>query len=191
FSVYHQWRSLTGGSDGLSFRLTKLAPGVDIPLGNPTNFYFLALVVVGLSLFLLYRVTKSPFGLLLRAMRENVERVSFTGIPVYRYRLYSFALSAAFAGVAGALFAPFNRIVVPEMVHWTQSAEPVLMTILGGSQYFFGPIFGSAMFLALRHQITTYTDVWMIYLGIILALMVMFMPKGILGLFERWLGGRT
>ncbi|HSM20319.1 MAG TPA: branched-chain amino acid ABC transporter permease, partial [Hyphomicrobiales bacterium] len=60
FSVYHQWRSLTGGSDGLSFSLTKLAPGVDIPLGNPTNFYFLTLAVVGLSLFLLYRITKSP-----------------------------------------------------------------------------------------------------------------------------------
>ena len=192
YAVYHQWRSLTEGSDGVAgFPLTDLGIGIEVTLANPVHYYYLTLAVVAIGVFVLYRITISPFGLVLRAMRENTERVAFAGIPVYRYRLYAFALSGAFAGLAGALFSPFNRIAVPEMVHWTQSAEPVLMSILGGSQYFFGPIFGSAVFLVLKNGITTFTTEWMIYLGIILGLMVLFMPRGVLGAFDRWLGGRT
>lgn len=191
YAVFHQWRSFTGGSDGVAgFSLTGLMPGVTLNLSNPFNYYYLTLVVTALSALALHRITVSPFGLVLRAIRENTQRVAFTGIPVYRYRLYAFALSGFFSGLAGALFAPFNRVAVPEMVHWTQSAEPVLMTILGGSQYFLGPLLGSAVFLALEHWITTYTDEWMIYLGGILALMVVFMPRGIIGVLDRWIGGR-
>ncbi len=189
YAIVHQWRSLTGGSDGVAgFALTDL--GLGIVLANPIHFYYFTMVIVGISFLLIYIITISPFGLVLRAMRENTERVAFTGIPVFRYRLYAFALSGFFAGLAGALFAPFNRIAVPEMVHWTQSAEPVLMTILGGSQFFFGPLLGSAVYLALKTVITSYTTEWMIYLGVILLFMVLFLPRGIFGLFEKWLGGR-
>jgi branched-chain amino acid transport system permease protein len=192
FAIFHQWRSLTEGSDGVAgFPITELGLGFDVQLAHPIHFYYLTLVVTTVSVFLLYRITVSPFGLVLRAMRENTERVAFAGIPVYRYRLYAFALSGFFSGLAGALFAPFNRIAVPEMVHWTQSVEPVLMTILGGAQYFFGPLFGSAVFLILRQWITTYSEEWMIYLGVILAFMVIFMPRGALGLLDRWIGGRS
>ncbi|MFQ5848524.1 MAG: branched-chain amino acid ABC transporter permease [Candidatus Methylomirabilales bacterium] len=192
FAVFHQWRSLTGGSDGVAgFPITDLGLGFDAQLANPVHFYYLTLVVASISAFLLYRITVSPFGLILRAMRENTERVAFAGIPAYRYRLYAFGLSGLFSGVAGALFAPFNRIAVPDMAHWTQSAEPVLMTILGGAQYFFGPLFGSAVFLILKQWITTYTEEWMIYLGVILAFMVIVLPRGFLGLFDRWLRGRS
>ncbi len=188
FAVFHQWRSLTGGSDGVAgFPITPLGLGFDGQLAHPIHFYYLTLVVTILSGFALYRITVSPFGLILRAMRDNTERVAFAGIPVYRYRLYAFVLSGFFSGLAGALFAPFNRIAVPDMVHWTRSAEPVLMTILGGAQHFLGPLFGSAAFLILRQWITTYTDEWMIYLGVVLAFMVIFMPRGALGLFDRWL----
>lgn len=192
YAIVHQWRSVTGGSDGLAgFPLPSLGLGIDLALGNPYHFYYLALVVVGICLFLLFFITISPFGLILRAMRENSERVAFAGLPVRRYRLYGFVISGLFSGVAGALFATFSRIAVPEMAHWTQSAEPVLMTILGGSQYFFGPLVGSAVFLGLKTLITSYTSEWMIYLGGMLLVMVLFLPKGIFGLFERWLGGRT
>ena len=126
-----------------------------------------------ICLILIYYITISPFGLLLRAMRENSERVAFTGIPIYRYRLYGFIMAGAFAGIAGALFAVFSRIAVPEMVHWTQSAEAVLMTVLGGSQFFFGPVVGSAAFIGLKTLITSYTSEWMIYLGLILLIMVL------------------
>ncbi len=191
FAVAHEWRSLTEGSDGVAgFRITPFGLGLDGQLANPIHFYYLTLLVAAVSICLLYRITVSPFGLILRAMRENTERVAFAGIPVNRYRLYAFALSGFFSGLAGALFSPFNRIAVPDMVHWTQSAEPVLMTILGGAQYFFGPLFGAAVFLGLRQWVTTYTEEWMIYLGVILAFMVIFMPRGALGIFDRWLGER-
>lgn len=186
YVVFHQWRSMTGGTDGVAgFPITELGFGIHGQLGNPVHYYYLVLAVTAASLFALYRITVSPFGLILRAMRENTERVAFAGVPVYRYRLYAFVLSGFFAGFAGALFSPFNRIAVPEMVHWTQSAEPVLMTILGGASYFFGPLFGAAVFLTLERWITTYTTEWMIYLGIILLLMVIFLPRGILGLLDR------
>lgn len=188
FAVFHQWRSLTGGSDGVTgFPITQLGLGFKTQLGNPVHYYYLVMIIVGLSLYAIYRITRSPFGLILRAMRENPERVAFAGIPVYHYRLYAFVLSGFFSGLAGALFAPFNRVAVPEMVHWTQSAEPMLMTILGGASYYFGPLFGSAVFLGLKHWITTYTDEWMIYLGVILVVLVIFLPRGILGLLQRWL----
>ncbi len=192
FAIAHQWRSVTGGSDGLAgFPLTRVGLGLDLVLANPFHFYYLTLVIVGLSLAAIYTLTISPFGLILRAMRENSERVAFAGIPANRYRLYGFILSGLFSGLAGALFAAFSRVAVPEMAHWTQSAEPILMTILGGSQFFFGPLAGAAVFLGLKTLITSYTSEWMIYLGIILLGMVLFLPKGIFGLFERWLGGRT
>ncbi|MFQ5764224.1 MAG: branched-chain amino acid ABC transporter permease [Rhodospirillales bacterium] len=192
FAVFHQWRSLTEGSDGVAgFPITELGLGFDARLVDPVHFYYLTLVVAAIGGFVLYRITVSPFGLILKAMRENTERVAFAGIPVYRYRLYAFVLSGFFSGLAGALFAPFSRIAVPGMVHWTQSAEPVLMTILGGAQYFFGPLFGAGVFLILKHWITTYTDEWMFYLGLALAFMVVVMPRGILGLWDRWLRGRA
>lgn len=192
FAVYHQWRSVTGGTDGVAgFPVTPLLPGLELNLANPFNYYILTFVTVALGLAILHRITVSPFGLVLRAMRENAERVAFAGLPVRRYRLYAFAISGAFAGLAGALFAPFNRIAVPDMVHWTMSAEPVLMSILGGAQYFFGPMLGSALFLGLRHWLTSYTDQWMFFLGLVLLALVLFLPRGILGLFERWLGGRS
>lgn len=191
YAVYHQWRSLTEGSDGVAgFPLTEFGLGFDLSLANPINFYYLTLIVAALSGFVLYRITVSPFGLIIKAIRENTERVAFAGIPVYRYRLYAFALSGFFSGLAGALFAPFNRIAVPEMAHWSLSAEPVLMTVLGGSQHFFGPLFGAAVFLVLKQWITTYTDEWMIYLGVILVFMVVFLPRGIFGLVERLIRSR-
>lgn len=189
YAIFHQWRSLTGGSDGVAgFPITGLGLGFSGQLADPVHYYYLVLIVVAASLFALYRITVSPFGLILRAMRENTERVAFAGVPVYRYRLYAFVLSGFFSGLAGAMFSPFNRVAVPEMVHWVQSAEPVLMTILGGASYFFGPLFGAAVFLGLEHWITTYTNEWMIYLGTVLLLLVIFLPRGLLGLFDRWLG---
>ncbi|MFP5405621.1 MAG: branched-chain amino acid ABC transporter permease, partial [Gammaproteobacteria bacterium] len=139
------------------------------------------LVLVGLASALLYLITRSPFGLLLKAMSENAERVAFCGIDVRRYRLLSFVIAGMFAGLAGGLFAPFNRVANPDMLHWTESAQPVLMTILGGAGYFLGPFFGAAVFVLLETWITTYTEQWMLFLGLILAIMVIFFRRGILG----------
>ncbi|WP_440997977.1 branched-chain amino acid ABC transporter permease [Arhodomonas sp. SL1] len=190
YSVAHQWRSVTNGSDGITgFRVGEFGLGLDVTLANPTVYYYVVLVCVLIAAAVLYLITKSPFGLMLRAISENPERVSFCGINERRYRLIAFTIAGLFAGLAGALFAPFNRVASPDVIHWSQSAEPVLMTILGGSAYFLGPFFGAAVFVLLETWITSYTDHWMLFLGIILALMVMFFRRGLLGTaLDRILG---
>jgi branched-chain amino acid transport system permease protein len=187
FAVVHQWRSVTNGSDGIAgFSVTSLGLGFDLTLGNPSVYYHVVLAVVVLATALLYLICRSSFGLILRAIRQNPERVAFCGLNVRSYRLAAFTLAGAFAGLAGGLMAPFLRIASPELVHWSMSAEPVLMSILGGTGYFLGPFFGAAMFVLLETWITSMTHAWMLVLGIILALMVMFFRRGLLGTFLDW-----
>lgn len=182
YSVAQQWRSVTGGSDGITgFPVGELGLGLGLALADPAVFYRVALVVVVLAGAVLYVIRISPFGLVLRAMAENPERVAFTGIPVRRYRLYSFTISGVFSGLAGGLFAPFNRVASPDMVHWSTSAEPVLMSILGGAGTFLGPFVGAGILVLLETWITSYTDRWMLFVGIVLALMVMYLRRGLLG----------
>lgn len=182
FAVVHQWRSLTNGSDGVAgFPLGSFGLALDLQLANPAVYYRVVLIVVGLACALLYLITRSPFGLLLKAISQNAERAAFCGIDVRRYRLLSFTIAGMFAGLAGGLFAPFNRVANPDMLHWTESAQPVLMTILGGAGYFLGPFFGAGVFVLLETWITSYTEQWMLFLGAILAIMVIFFRRGILG----------
>ncbi|MBA1146487.1 branched-chain amino acid ABC transporter permease [Ectothiorhodospiraceae bacterium WFHF3C12] len=190
FAVALQWRSLTNGSDGISgFPLPEFGLGIDLTLADPMVYYYMVLVIVVLASAVLYLITRSPFGLMLKAISENPERVAFCGVNERRHRLIAFIIAGTFAGLSGALFAPFNRVANPDMVHWTQSAEPVLMTILGGAGYFMGPYFGAAVFVLLETWITSYTDQWMLFLGIVLALMVLFFRRGLLGtVLDRVMG---
>jgi len=182
YAIVHQWRSLTNGSDGIAgFPLGTLGFGLELQLADPAVYYRVVLVVVAVAAGLLYRIVRSPFGLLLTAIRQNAERVAFCGVDVRRHRLIAFVVAGLFAGLAGALFAPFNRVANPDMVHWTQSAQPVLMTILGGSGYFLGPFFGAAIFVLLETWITSYTEHWMLFLGVVLAVLVIFFRRGIFG----------
>ncbi|HUH59202.1 MAG TPA: branched-chain amino acid ABC transporter permease [Candidimonas sp.] len=188
YAVVHQWRSVTNGSDGIAgFRMTSLGLGWDVALGNPSSFYHVVLAIVVAATALLYLICRSSFGLILRAIRQNPERVAFCGLDVRAYRLAAFTVAGAFAGLAGGMMAPFLRIASPELVHWSMSAEPVLMSILGGTGYFLGPFVGAGIFILLETWITSVTHAWMLVLGIILALMVMFFRRGVLGTFlDRW-----
>lgn len=183
FTVAHNWRSVTGGSDGLgNFTLPQLGLlGWSFSLFNPKHFYFLVLFIVALGALVLLRVVHSPFGLLLKGTRENCNRVAFIGANVRSVRLFAFVIAGALSGLAGALFAFFNRIASPEMLHWAFSGKAVLMTILGGSGVFLGPAVGAAIFFVLEHYITAYTTNWMIFLGGILVVLVLLFPKGVLG----------
>ena len=108
-------------------------------------------------------------------------RIDFVGANVRSVRLLAFVIAGVLAGLAGALFAFFNRIASPEMLHWAFSGKAVLMTILGGSGVFLGPGVGAAIFFVLEHYITVYTTNWMIFLGAILVILVLLFPKGVLG----------
>jgi branched-chain amino acid transport system permease protein len=192
FTVAHNWRELTGGSDGLpvlvipSLRLG----GAEVSLYDPAAMYWFVLGAVTFGALILWRVVRSPFGLMLAAVRENKERLAFVGAHVGRVRLMAFVLAGAVAGLCGVLFSLFNAMATPDFMHWGFSARPVMMTILGGSGVFFGPAFGAAVFFALEQAITEVTDNWMIILGGILIPVVIFFPRGILGTLIHWVRRR-
>ncbi|MGO1499982.1 MAG: branched-chain amino acid ABC transporter permease [Marinobacter sp.] len=187
FAIAYQWRSVTNGSDGLAgFSLGSLGLGLDLTLGNPAVYYHVVLTIVVIASVVLYLICRSSFGMTLRAIRQNRERVSFAGLNVRTYRLIAFVIAGAFAGLAGGLIAPFLRVASPELLHWSMSAEPILMAILGGTGYFLGPFVGAAVFVLLETWITSFTESWMLVLGIILALMVIFFRKGLLGTVLDW-----
>ncbi len=183
YTLVHQWRSVTGGSDGLTgLVLPSLGIGkLSVDVSSPKSFYFVVAVFFIVTIWVLLRIVRSSFGLILMSIRENKERAAFTGINIRAYRLASFVISGLFAGVAGGLFAVFDRMASPSMLHWTASAEPVLMTVLGGAHVFFGPVVGSVLFFFIEHVITKFTDIWMIFLGAILIPLVIFFPDGVLG----------
>lgn len=183
YTIVFQWREVTGGSDGITnLPIPALAVGpAVVDLGDFRVFYELTLAVVAVSAWLLWRIVRSPFGQILVAIRENAERIAFAGVDVRRHQLVAFVIAGFFAGVAGALFSPFSRIAAPSMAHWTRSAEPVLMTILGGPGSFLGPLVGSAVFVVLRNWVTAQTEFWNFVLGWILLPMVLVFRGGITG----------
>jgi len=183
FSIAHNWIDVTGGSDGLPvFSLPSLNLfGTELTFYAPTNMYYLVLVFVILGTFLLWLIVNSPFGLILKALRENKQRVSFVGGNVNQLRIVAFSISGAFTGLAGVLFCLFNNMATPEFMHWSFSAKAVIMTVIGGSGVFLGPLFGAGIFFVLEQIIIQFTENWMLFLGIVLVPIVLFFPDGVFG----------
>jgi branched-chain amino acid transport system permease protein len=179
WAIAFKWSSLTGGDTGLI--------GVAFPqhLDTPTRFYYFTLVIVVSALWVLYKVANSPFGRILTTIRENPERTVFIGIDVKLYQLVAFVISGFFSAIAGALFAVFNHSVFTDLLMWPMSAEVLIMTILGGMFNFFGPVVGVAVLLYLRMLVGSYTEYWPFILGLILSLLVFFLPGGIMGFLEN------
>jgi branched-chain amino acid transport system permease protein len=182
-SIVWHWNEVTGGSDGLDMvpRAAVKFLGLTLNIGSIAGYYYFTLCLVTLALAILWVVIKSPFGLALQGIRESAVRGEFVGVRVTRYRLVAFVISGAFSGLAGALFAPFQRAVTPETMYWTTSADPVLMSLLGGTRIFLGPAVGAGVFLFIKDIISAYTQFWMISLGGALILLVLFLPGGVVG----------
>ena len=179
WSVAFGWRSFTGGDDGL--------PGIARPnfgwsLDGTVSFYYFVLAVVGFATLLLVAIVKSPFGRALRGIRESESRMQALGYDVWRYQFVAFVLAAAFAGLAGALYAYFNRFVGTEYLHVIQSAEALIMVILGGAGTLIGPAIGAALIVFLEDYISSLTQHWLLVLGIIYVTVTIFAPRGLVGL---------
>ena len=183
FSIAHNWLDVTGGSDGLPiFNLPSLNLfGLELTFYSPINMYYLIFVTVLIAICLLWMIVHSPFGLILKAMRENKQRVSFVGGNVKTLRIVAFAISGAFTGLAGVLFSLFNNMATPEFMHWSFSTKPIIMSIIGGTGVFLGPLFGAGIFFVLEQIIIQYTENWMFFLGVILVPIVLFFPQGVFG----------
>jgi branched-chain amino acid transport system permease protein len=184
FSLIWNARGITGGDDGLIGIVrapVSLFGGIKMPIGKDGQFYFFVLFFFALSVWAVHRIRQSPFGLALAGIRENARRSEFAGVPVRRYRLAVFVLSGAFAGLAGSLEALLESNARPFMAHWTHSAEPVLVSLLGGLSSLAGPLVGSAIYIAMREIIQRFTENWMLGFGIVLLVIIMGFRGGVTG----------
>jgi len=176
YYVIFQWYSFTGGDDGLQ--------GIVPPpwLFAAIPYYYFTLFITTVALIAMWFITESPFGYTMRAIRENADRTRFIGINIRTYMLINFVIAGMFAGLAGALWGPFTRSVAPDLCNWHQSGVPVFMTVIGGPFSFLGPMVGSLIYTFLFAFVTGFTEYWPLTIGVIITLVVLFMPGGVLGL---------
>ncbi len=178
---------VTGGTDGLRIPTPSLlgaAPLADKMEFLAFQYYYYVLAVFAVCVIVMWVIVHSPFGKALQAIRDNETRAEFIGIRIRRYRLIAFVVSGAFAGVAGALWAPLNGLATPDVLVWTFSGEIVFMAVLGGFHNFIGPIVGAVAFTYLKTYAVGFTVYWQLLLGTVLVVLVLALPKGIMGMVE-------
>jgi branched-chain amino acid transport system permease protein len=179
WAIIYRWYSFTGGDDGIH--------GIPLPdiISSPNGAYYFTLIVTGLSMLVMYKILKSPFGSVLQGIRDNPIRSEMIGVNVKRHQLLTLVIVSFFAGIAGVLFVVVDTTVFPDMLFWTLSMEIVIMCLLGGWFTFLGPMLGAAVLVTLRTFISTYTVYWALILGILFMLVIFFLPNGVLGYIEE------
>jgi branched-chain amino acid transport system permease protein len=184
-SFLFKFYGLTGGDQGMRV-LRPLLLGLD-PGGGKTAFltgpfYYYALALFALLGLVMWRIVESPFGLHLRAVRENPGKAAYLGVRVRRMRLAAFVISAGYGAVGGAILGVSVGLADPELAYWTHSGNLVFMAVLGGSGSFAGPALGALAFVLLQDAVMTATEYWRFVMGAVLVLLVVFFPRGLAGL---------
>lgn len=170
-----------GGDDGLTIhRRSQFGPWLDF--SNKTLFYYVCVAFLLGTIYLVYRLVNSRFGLVIRGARSNDRRMRAIGFPVFRYKLVCFVIAGTLCGIAGALLANHTDFVSPAMMHWTRSGDLIVMVVLGGMGSVFGPLIGAFVFLALEEFLSTITEYWQILFGPLLLIVVLYARGGIDGI---------
>ncbi len=188
YFIAFRWNNVTGGDDGLTgwkrqpidFGFVRL----DI-LHNDRAFYYLVLAVFAAAVGIMAALLRSPFGRTLLAIRENERRARYLGIPIERHIWLSFVISCLFVSLAGGLYAQLNNFTDPRALRWDLSGNIVIMAVLGGMRSFWGPLIGAAIFVALQDYVSSQTENWMSIIGLFFVLIVLFFPRGVLGIVRR------
>ena len=186
---------ITGGSEGLfgistyyglagmGVRLSDIAVFIGpIGLTGQSLFYYIALASLIVSYLMTRRMLNSPFGSVLKSIRENEQRATFLGYETTIYKRRAFVISGALAGLAGGLFTLNSGYATPSFAFWLHSGEVIVMVILGGMGTLYGPIIGSAVFFGLEEILTGFTARWRLVLGTVFVLFVIFLPRGLVSL---------
>ncbi len=184
WAIVFRWYALTGGGDGIY--------GIPMPsfLSSLTSSYYFILIVMAICLLVIYLIFKSPFGATLLAIRDNPQRCEAVGINVRRHQLSAIVIATFFAGMAGVLFVVLERSVFPDLLFWVLSLEIFIMCLLGGWFTFLGPLLGAAIMVSLRTFVGIYTEYWTLILGVILILLIFFLPEGVMGfVMEKFASG--
>ena len=175
-----KWHSVTRGEDGL---LNIRRPAF---LESLESLYYFCFAVFVLVIAFLWRLTRSPFGRVLNAIKQNETRARFVGYHVWAYKWLAFTLSALVAGLAGGLFALAQQSAYPNVMSLHQSGFVVMMALIGGGLVsFWGPVLGVVLFFVARDLLGAYTETWLLWYGLLFMLMVLFKPEGLAGMMKR------
>ena len=161
-----------GGDDGINTYRSEFF-GSDFLNDNVWLYYFILAFMV-LTACVLWRITNSRFGMVIRGSRSNERRMHAIGFPTFRYRLVAFVISGVICGIAGALLANLSEFMTPEVMNWTRSGEILVMVLMGGIGTIFGPALGAAAFILLELFLEDLTQHWMVIFGPLLVLLVLF-----------------
>jgi branched-chain amino acid transport system permease protein len=193
FMLAMKLRPITGGEDGISdFPIPDFnIPGIiSIDMKNPLNFYYFAVAVLGVSMWLMWYFTKTPFGQIMLGIRDNPKRVNYLGFKVPESKALVYVVGGAFAGVSGAMYALFQNVFSADVTSGIQSFQPVLMTMVGGIGTFIGPIIGTAFFQVVEELARHYTERIELVMGLTLIIVILFAPMGFMGIYRdlkaRW-----
>jgi branched-chain amino acid transport system permease protein len=178
--------SITGGEDGL-LKIARLPADIGIAtfdLSHNVSLYYFVLVVFMAVSLLLWRLVHSPFGRIVKAIKQNETRARFVGYDVWRYKAAVLVVSAGLSGLAGALFSMAQTSAFPDVMSLHYSGYVVMMTLVGGGLVsFWGPVIGAVAFFLARDVIGALTTGWMLWFGLFFVVMVLFKPEGIAGMF--------
>jgi len=185
FFITFHWNELTGGEDGMQGIVRPAIAGLgDDWLRDSNHFFLFAAVVVFAALIGLYWIIASPFGSVLHAIRENKQRARFLGYDVDKFRVNAFVLSALFPLIAGWLWTYYQQSINPDAGSVEYSGNVVMMSLLGGSQTFLGPILGASVYYELQNNVSQLTKYWEAWIGVVFVVFVLVGPRGIMGLFD-------
>jgi branched-chain amino acid transport system permease protein len=191
YVIIFTWTSMTGGENGLIFRRPHLSiPFIYDARFTSSTMHWFVLAMVTASFLILRRITQSPFGAVLQSIRENEARTRAIGYPVQLYKIVAVMLSGLFAGLAGVLYAIQNEFAAPDFVYFITSGDTVIFNVMGGIGTLVGPIVGAGFFQLLRELLSRlFGDQfpYLIPLGVIFIVMIIFLPQGLLGFARRWL----
>lgn len=179
WAVAFKWTSVTGGDSGII--------GITPPafLSSSNNTYYFIFIVVAVSIGTMYKITHSPFGLILNTTRENPNRAEFIGVNVKLYQLIDFTIAGFFAAFSGILFVLLNHSIFPDIILVNRSVELIIMVILGGMYNFWGPAIGTILLIYLNDFLKASTEYWSLILGITMGGVILFFPMGITEIFAR------
>jgi branched-chain amino acid transport system permease protein len=184
-----KWHTHTGGEDGLMkiARAPLNLPGTEIDLSGNTGFFYFVLALFALVLVLLWRLVHSPFGRVLRAIKQNEMRASFVGYNVWLYKWCAFVISAGLSGLAGSLFAMAQQSAYPNVMSLHNSGFVVMMVLIGGGLVsFWGPVIGALLFILARDLLGAYTETWLLWYGLLFMAVVIYQPDGLAGAWQSW-----
>jgi len=189
FFAYAFQAAWLGAEDGVFGVPRPRLLGLD--LANPTAFHLYLVALAGLAVLVLWRIVGSPFGHVLRGIHENEGRMEAVGYAVQRYKLVAFVTAGTVGGMAGALYTQLNLTISPDAFYWTTSGEALLMVIIGGTGTLWGSLLGAAAFILLQSLVSSYTERWMLILGLTFILFVLFAPGGMVGALRGRVGRRA